>query len=136
MAKEFIFETKVFLGDVNIYGTAYFAKYFEWQGMARELLFITLIPDYLKFNGKYKMITIEASVNYKSEANVFDDILIKIEVANIKLTTYELHFSYFNKKSNNLIATGKQKIGFTDLSGKVVTIPMELIKAWMVYSPK
>lgn len=132
--KDFIFETTVYLGDANIYGTAYFAKYFEWQGKAREAFFIKLIPDFSEFGKEVKLITIEAQTSYKKEAALFDDIIIKLNIANIRITTFELIFTYTSKKTGLVAATGKQKIGFTDMNDKVIPIPKELIGAWLKYS--
>lgn len=134
MSKEFIYELTVFLGDVNIYGSTYFAKYFEWQGKARESFFKYLLPEFSKIASSVKLITIEASMSYKKDSFLFEDILIKIAVENIKATTFGLQFTFLNKKLAEIISTGKQKIGFTDMENKVIPIPLELKEAWLKFT--
>lgn len=129
--KEFIFEKTVYLTDTNIFGNAYFARYFDWQGMAREEFFKQIIHDGIQFfQSGIKFVTIEASVKYRFEVTLFDKLIIKVRPENIKTTTFDLIFTYIKKETNQIIAEGKEKIGFVDSSGKVIPIPKELREGW------
>lgn len=129
--KEFIFEKTVYLGNTNMFGNVYFAKYFDWQGEAREAFFYKTIPDSLSiFRSGIKFVTIEAFVKYNKESLVFDDIVIKVRAENFKTTTLDLIFTYLNKKTGDLIAKGRQKIGFVDQNNKVIPIPKQIKDAW------
>lgn len=129
--KEFIFEKTVYLTDTNLYGNVYFARYFDWQGMTREAFFKKLITDHKKFmQSGIKLITIQAAIRYHREVTLFDEIIIKVKPENIKVATVDLTFTYSNKQTNELIAEGKQKIGFVDSAGKVIPIPKELLENW------
>lgn len=137
LEKEFTLEKTVYLTDTNLYGNAYFARYFDWQGMAREEFFRQLIGDnnnFLKLGIKF--VTLEASVKYHHEVTLFDIVIIKVRPANIKITTTDLIFTYLNKKTNQMIAEGKEKIGFVDSTGKIIPIPKELVEGWLKFKTK
>lgn len=129
--KEFIFEKTVYLTDTNLFGNAYFASYFDWQGMAREEFFRQVMGDKNTFfQSGVKLVTIEASIRYRNEVTLFDEIIIKVKPDNVRITTFDLVFTYLNKKLGQLVAEGKQKIGFVDSSNKVIPIPKELKEDW------
>ena len=129
--REFIFEKKVYLGSTNMFGNVYFARYFDWQGEAREAFFYSTVPNSLNLlKSGIKFVTIEASIKFNKETLAFDDILIKVKADNFKITMFDLIFTYLNKNNNKIIATGKQKIGFVDSNNKVIPIPKELKTAW------
>lgn len=129
--KEFIFEKTVYLTDTNLFGNTYFARYFDWQGMAREAFFKQLIGDFNKFlQSRIKLVTIEAHIKYHHEVTLYDEVVIKVRAENIKIATVDLVFTYLNKKTSQLVAEGKQKIGFVYPTGQVIPIPKELIEGW------
>ncbi|MFA5369159.1 MAG: hypothetical protein WC300_00335 [Candidatus Omnitrophota bacterium] len=76
--------------------------------MAGEELFRQVTPDPMFFiNKKIKMVTIEAIMKFKKEALLFDDIGIKVEVKNPKITTFELVFTFANKVINEINGEGR-----------------------------
>jgi len=125
--KKFIFEKTVYLGDTNAEGNVYFTKYFDWQGQAREEFYKRHFPINVWQSG-IKLITVEALMEYKHESFLFDEILIEIKIANVKNMSLDLMFIFTNKKTGQLIGNGKEKIAFADASGKLVSIPEEIIK--------
>jgi YbgC/YbaW family acyl-CoA thioester hydrolase len=132
--KEFVFEKTVYLTDTNLFGNAYFARYFDWQGMAREEFFHRVAgEDDSFFRSGIKFVTIEASIKYHYEVTLFDVVIIKAKPANIQKVTFELVFTYINKKTGQLIAEGRQKIGFVDSNNKVIAIPDGLRDSWGKY---
>lgn len=131
--QSFHFTVKVYLKDTNIFGNVYFARYFDWQGMAREEFFNKIVPEpnfLLKKN--IKLITIEAYIKYLKEALLFDTIQIKVIPCNIRNTTFELIFKYIKIGQDELIAEGRQKIGFTE-DNKIIPIPIEISKIGREY---
>lgn len=129
--KEFIYEKTIYLGDTNMFGNVYFAKYFDWQGEARESFINRVLPNSISlFKSGIKFVTIEASMKYIKEATVFNEIILKVMVSNVKIVTFDLIFTYIKKKTGDIIATGKEKIGFVDSSNKVIPIPKEIKGAW------
>ena len=80
--------------------------------------------------------TIEALVKFVKETFAFDEIIIKVHVENLKFTTLDLIFTYLNKKTGELMARGKQKLGFVDSNNKVIPIPEQLKIAWKEFIEK
>lgn len=135
--KEFIFEKTIYLGNTNLFGNVYFARYFDWQGEARESFFNKLFPESKSlFKSGIKFVTIEASVKFVKETFAFDEIIIKVHAENLKFTTLDLIFTYLNKKTGELIARGRQKLGFVDSNNKVIPIPEQLKIAWKEFIEK
>lgn len=124
---KFPFELTVYLKDTNMFGNVYFSRYFEWQGMAREAYFQT-VKNYKKILGLgTKLITKRALIDYKKGCYAFDEIKIEIQVRNVKRSTFEMVFTYTNKKTGEIIAIGEQTIGFADLNWDPILIPQEIL---------
>ena len=134
MGQKFTFKKTVYLSDTNSFGNTYFAKYFEWQGMAREEFFKEISGNYAEMlTAGIKYITISASTNYRNESILFDKICITVEPKRISLTTVELVFTIENSEKKEVIAMGKQKIGFSTMDGVIVPIPRELLEGAKKY---
>jgi acyl-CoA thioesterase FadM len=132
--KEFKFSITVYLGDLNIFGTAYFANFFIWQGMAREEFFKNIIGDYQKFLKKsIKLITIQASMKYKGTAKLYDDVDIFVKPEKATLTTVDLSFTFLNKAANKIIGEGQERIGFTNLKDEIIPLPEDIISGGLDY---
>ncbi len=132
--KKFSFDLRVYLKDTNLFGNVYFANYFFWQGVAREEFFRLVTPDPMFFvNKRITMVTIEASMKFRKEALLFDDVMIEVSIAKPKITTFELLFIFTNKKSGEILGEGRQKIGFVNEGKQVIPIPKELITRGIEY---
>lgn len=128
MAKEFIFSKIVYLAETNAFGNVYFSRYFDWQGMARESFFKKIAGDHQEMlTSGVKYITIKAENEYKKECFLFDELEIKVVPTNIRLTTVELIFVFRREKNDEIIAQGKQRIGFTNEKDEVIPIPENLL---------
>jgi enediyne biosynthesis thioesterase len=128
--KEFLFEKRVYLTDTNAMGNTYFANYFDWQGMIREDFVRYILPDYAAFlRTGIKLITLEASMKYYYESILFDDVIIKMKLNDIKKTSIELLFTFTNKTTGKLLGEGRQKIAFASPEGRYIPVPMELVQA-------
>ena len=128
MSKEFIFEKTIYLSDTNAFGNAYFSKYFEWQGMAREAFFRHIMPNpnYLIDSG-IKLITKRAAVDFKHEVFLYDDVEVAMKVGAAKQVSADLIFTYRRKKDGLVFALGYQTIAFADKDGELMKIPAEII---------
>ena len=121
----FLFRKTVYLSDTNAFGNTYFAKYFEWQGMAREAFLAKhLVPDAtVLMTSGVKLITAEASHVYKNETLVYDHVLIEVRAGAPKHASVELLFTFKNEKSGKLIGKGRQVIAFASTKGKLIRVP-------------
>lgn len=123
--KVFVYKKTVYLSDTNAEGNVYFARYFDWQGVAREEFYRQHFPISVWQSG-IKLITVNAQTEYKHEAFLFDEILIDIKITNVRKMSLELIFTYKNEKTGQLIAIGREKLAFGDPSGKLIPIPQEI----------
>jgi len=132
--KVFIFEKTVYLTDTNAEGNTYFSRYFDWQGMAREEFVRTNVPGLVAIlQLGVKMITVEAYLHFIQETFLFDEILIDVKTSNIKKASLDLIFTYTNKKTNQLIAKGRQKLAFADATSRLIPVPEEIRKNAMYF---
>jgi len=128
--REFLFRKTVYLTDTNATGNTYFANYFDWQGMVREEFVRFIMPDCQAFfESGIKLITLEASMKYYYESALFDDLLIKMRLGELKKTNVELLFQFFNQKTGKLLSEGKQRIAFATAAGRYIPVPAELLLA-------
>jgi len=123
----FNYELTVTLKDINMYGTVYFARYFEWQGVCRELYFTTLENYQAVFND-IALVTKYAWNDYKKQIHVFDQILIRVQNRNIKKTSFEMMFTYIDKKSGDVVSVGGETLIFMDKNGIILRIPDRITK--------
>lgn len=132
--KTFVFERTVYLTDTNAEGNTYFTKYFEWQGMAREEFVRANVPSLTAIlQLGVRIITVEAYAHFIHETVLFDEVLINVNTSNIKKISLDLIFTYTNKKTNQLIAEGRQKLAFADSAGKLIPIPEEIREKAMYF---
>ncbi len=129
--REFVFELIVTQGDTTPYGSASFINYIRWYNIARDAL---LVWKNLGFDDSLKpLIETEVSfcdVQYKREAVLQDEIVIKVNAADIKEKEFNLLFTLIRKDNALLISLGKQKICFRNSkTGAVVNLPENLVKS-------
>lgn len=122
--KTFIYERTVHLGDTNVFGSVYFARYFDLQGEAREeFLKFFMGNDFPTFlNQKYGIVTVDARCTYHKPLYAYDQIVTHLQVQIIKKAKFKLIFN-IQRKPNQTCARGEQWIGFTDQLGKPIPIP-------------
>lgn len=131
----FTFEVTVYLKDTNAFGNTYFARYFDWQGMAREAFMKYAVEDPMAImKAGIKLITVNASIDYYHETTLYDNIVIKVHGENIKTATFDLVFNFYDKNTTRLIASGRQRIAFAGLSGKLIPVPEQILNPLLKYS--
>lgn len=132
--KTFIYETTVYLSDTNAFQNAYFARYFDWQGSAREEFLHQTCSDIKALMQSGIIIkTLEASMQYKKDAYLFDHLAIEVKPFNVNLASYELNFIFRNKKTNEIIGIGHEKVAYMNKKGKFIPIPFEIIEKGFEY---
>ncbi|MDE1920516.1 MAG: thioesterase family protein [Candidatus Omnitrophica bacterium] len=122
----FEYEITVTLKDINMYGTVYFSRYFEWQGICRELYFITL-KNYEEVLNNITMVTKYAWNDYKRQIHAFEQILIRVQNRDIKKSSFEMMFTYINKRTNEIVSIGGETLIFIDNNGRIIKIPDRIV---------
>lgn len=130
----FVFEKTIYLTDTNALGNAYFARYFDWQGMAREEFLRRLLPDPVAFFGAgMKIFTVKAETEYKSGLALYDELQIEIRTTNIKKTSFEFIFFLRHKLDGQLAALGRQRFCVIDAKGAFAIIPSPMKENLLKY---
>ena len=126
LKKTYQYELTPFLKDSNAYGNIYFARYFEWQGICREMWFTECIyPDMLQMDGAF--LTRTANNHYMQEVLPFQQIQCALNVQNLKRTSFDLIFKFYNQKAE-LVSSGYQTVVYTDsLTGRIKKIPEDVM---------
>lgn len=142
ISKKFTYKTKTYLADVNVFGTTYFSRYFDWQGKTREEFF-QLIPGHEKIlTSGIVLVTKTASIEYMQSVRLFDEVVMELTSANVKKYSFKIIFRYYIKrlmddpKTKGLAAIGKEKICFvknSEITGKPEIVPVpEIIRKSML----
>lgn len=123
----FVFEKTIYLTDTNALGNAYFARYFDWQGTAREEFLRWLLPDPMGFFGTgNKFFTVKAETEYKSGLSLYDEVQIEIRTANIRAMSFDFVFLLSHKASGRLVAKGRQRFCVMGKDNRFTRIPAEM----------
>ena len=124
MKKTFVFPKRVFLTDTNAEGNVYFARYFDWQGMAREEFFRINVPDHMQIlQAGIRLITVHAWMTFKQSAYLFDEILIDVKTTHLKRMSLELVFTFIHKASGKTLGYGGEKLSFSNGDGSLIRVP-------------
>lgn len=128
--KEFKVELVVTQGDITPYGSASFINYIRWYGIARDALLQWRslgLDDALK-----SFVEIDVpfcNVQYKRQAMLQDEIIVKANSANITEKSFSLLFILIKKSDALLISLGKQEIRLRNSqTGEILALPDKLIK--------
>ena len=126
MTSPFRYETRVFVADTNCFGTVYFARYFEWQGRAREVFFRAVLPNFQELmEAGYRLLTVEASMRYAKELRLFEALTIAIDVVELKEASVVLRLAFLRDQEEP-VGLGQQRLVLTDRDGRPTPIPEEI----------
>jgi len=128
--KEFIYNLVVSQGDITPYGSASFINYIRWYGIARDAL---LQWRNVGFDDSLKTVietrVLYCNIQYKREAMLQDEIIIKVNASNIKSDSFDLLFTLIRRDNALLVSLGKQSISFRNIkTSKLVKLPEKLAK--------
>jgi len=134
--KVFCYDFVTYLKDSNAYGTNYFARYFEWQGVCREaFVFSCVAEDFLAPVGMW--ITKTAHNEFIKETKPFSQIRCKLTVKDLKKASLYLLFEFCDQKDESIIySKGYQKILFVDHEKKIRRIPEIAFQRIKQYEPE
>jgi enediyne biosynthesis thioesterase len=131
--RAFEYRLAVSFSETNLVGNVYFANYFLWQGKCREEFLRLHAPRVIQdFKAGFGMITKESSCVYHQEAFAFQEILIRMTLAELTRTSIEMLFEYFRvdaEPMRTLIAEGRQKAIWVTPQHTATVIPSYLYEA-------
>lgn len=124
-SKVFKYERSIHLNDTNAFGSVYFARFFDYQGEAREDFLKFLLGDRWKefVACRYGLVTVSATCNYHAPLFLYDNLQVNIKVPTPTRTKVTMEFQLVRQNDMTQVATGQQVIGFTDSESKPIPVP-------------
>jgi enediyne biosynthesis thioesterase len=107
--------------ETNLVGNVYYVNYVRWQGRCREMFLLENAPEVLsELRGDLKLFTLRSECEFLAEIAAFDELSIRMRVADLTATQAGLVFDYVRMKEGReeaLIARGEQRIACLRESG-------------------
>lgn len=113
--------------DTSAAGNVYFATYFRWQGLCRELLLALLHPrapeDLQRGSG---FATRYAHMDFVNEVLLFQPVLVRMTANKLTRIQVDFGFDFFRDSDDCLIARGSQGVVWTGPDHRPSRMPPEL----------
>jgi enediyne biosynthesis thioesterase len=113
MTPYFEYRHVVGLDETNVVGNVYFAHFVRWQGRCRELFLRERVPGLIAELGDgLKIFTLGCSCEYVAEVFAFDEIAIRMRLAELTQTQVAFTFDYVRVRgeAEELVASGQQRV--------------------------
>src|ERR1051325_2445794 len=126
--------------ETNLVGNVYYTNHLSWQGRCREMFLKEHAPDVIpELSRGLSLATVRCSCEYFAELSAFDEVLVRMRLAELVQNRISLAFEYFRLKDaqEQLVARGEQEVACMkrDGAGLVPTpIPASLKQALMSYT--
>lgn len=128
--REFTFYLVVSQEDITPYGSASFTNYFRWYSIARDaLLQWRLLGFDESFRSYIETEVLSCNIQFKREAMLQDEIVVKVNTSDIKEKEFTLLFTLIRKDNALLISLGKQRIRFFNTkTNEPLQLPITLVQ--------
>jgi enediyne biosynthesis thioesterase len=126
--------------ETNLVGNVYYTNHLAWQGRCREMFLREHAPDVIpELSRGLSLATVRCSCEYFAELAAFDEILVRMRLAELVQNRISLAFEYFRLKGaqEQFVARGEQQVACMkrDGTGLVPTpIPASLRDALAGYA--
>src|SRR5687768_7288529 len=81
--------------ETNLVGNVYYVNYLRWQGRCRELFLKEHAPAVLaELRADLKLFTLRVDCEFFAEIGAFDDLAIRMRLAELTQTQLEFAFDY------------------------------------------
>lgn len=126
--------------ETNLVGNVYYTHFLAWQGRCRELFLRDHAPDVIEdLNGTLSLATVRCSCEFFVELVAFDEILVRMRLAELTQNRLTLAFDYWRCKdgSEELVARGEQQVACMKREGQRVVpalVPPSLREALAAYT--
>ena len=112
--RSYCYRHTVSFEETNIVGNVYFTRHLSWQGRCRELFLREYAPEVLDdLQRNLRLVTLNVSCEYFAELHAFDEVEIRMWLAQLRQHRIKLGFDYLLQRSDSdlLVARGFQEIG-------------------------
>jgi enediyne core biosynthesis thioesterase len=99
--------------ETNLVGNVYYVNHLRWQGRCRELFLRDHAPGVLKeLAHGLALVTTRCACEYLAELSAFDEVVIRMRLADLTQTQLTLAFEYWRVAvgAEELVARGEQQI--------------------------
>ena len=127
--------------ETNLVGNVYYANHIRWQGRCREMFLRDHAPEVSEEMARgLCLITTRCSCEYLAEVNAFDEVVIRMRLADLAQNRITMFFEYLRSAGGNgeeIVARGEQQIVCMQRSeGRLepAPIPRSLVDALKSYS--
>ena len=122
--------------ETNLVGNVYYTNHLAWQGRCRELFLREHAPDVLdELSRGLSLATVSCSCEYFAELAAFDEIAVRMRLAELVQNRMRLAFEYW--RGEELVARGEQQIACMKRDGEKLTpapVPQSLREALAPYA--
>jgi enediyne biosynthesis thioesterase len=125
--------------ETNLVGNVYYANHLRWQGRCREMFLRERCPSVLgELSRGLALATTRCSCEYFSELAAFDEVAVRMSLAEIVQNRITMRFEYFRVSADReeLVARGEQQIACMRREGEKTVptpVPRELREALESY---
>ena len=137
MTRFFEYKHVVAFEETNLVGNVYYVNHLRWQGRCREMFLRDHAPGLLReLQRGLALVTIHCSCDYLEELFAFDEVSIRMTLADLTQSRMTLDFEYW--RGDMLVARGSQQVGCIRRENGLMTpaaLPAELREALKGYSP-
>jgi enediyne core biosynthesis thioesterase len=128
--------------ETNLVGNVYFANHVRWQGRCREMFLREHAPRLVDELAKdLCLLTTRCSCEYLAELLAFDEVVIRMRVAEIVQNRIALDFEYWRRTADGdqLVARGTQQVASMRREGDrlvATAVPKDLHQALRNYAER
>ena len=99
--------------ETNLVGNVYYVNHVRWQGRCREMFLRERAPEILtELAQGLSLATLRCSCEYLAELNAFDEVIVRMRLAELVQNRITLSFEYWRQKGDQeeLVARGEQQV--------------------------
>jgi enediyne biosynthesis thioesterase len=138
--KSYEYRHVVAFEETNLVGNVYYVNHLRWQGRCRELFLMQHAPDVLKqIRSDLSLVTTRCSCEYFAELAAFDEVVVRMRLAQLAGQRMDLLFDYYRVKDGHeeLVARGEQQVACMRKEGAQnvpAPFPDSLVEALRMYA--
>ena len=103
--------------ETNLVGNVYFTNHLAWQGRCREMFLRDHAPDVIaELSHGLSLATVSCSCEYFAELTAFDEIVVRMRLAELVQNRMRLAFEYW--RGGEMVARGEQQIACMKRDGE------------------
>ena len=126
--------------ETNLVGNVYYTHHLSWQGRCREFFLRDHAPDVIaELSRSLCLATVRCACEYFAELTVFDEVIVRMRLAELVQNRMTLAFEYWRRKEGGeeLVARGEQQVACMKREGDRLVptpVPASLREALAAYA--